>query len=236
VSILTSATVLDLWEAGSSMTPTARAELLLQATGETDLAGWPVGRRDQALLERYCTGASARESLADCPACGAVLEVTLDPLMLTGVRSCEQVSIELGDHTVTARPPTAGDLAALPAGSDVEVLRRFLLTRCVLTAEHGGQEVGAAELPDDLVALLEDALDEADPAADIRFPLTCHDCGTSWTESLDPVVLAWTAVESAARMLATDVDTLARAYGWGEQEILGLSAFRRQLYLSALAP
>ena len=91
MSILTSATVLDLWEAGLSMTPAARAVLLLQATGETDLSEWNIGRRDHALLTRFCTGASALESVVDCPACGLALEVSFDPLALTDGSADDQV-------------------------------------------------------------------------------------------------------------------------------------------------
>ncbi len=236
MSILTSATVLDLWEAGLSMTPTARAVLLLEATGETDLGAWPVGRRDEELLARYCTGAWAREAVADCPGCGTALEVVFDPLELTGGGVDGQVRLEVGDYRVTARPPTVDDVAALPAGADVEAMRRYLLARCVIEAERLGEVVDAGDLPDHVVARLEDALDGADPAADIRFPMTCHDCGTTWSESLDPVVFAWSTIETAARHLAADVHTLARAYGWGEHEILGLSPFRRHLYLSAVGP
>lgn len=234
MSILTSATVLNLWEAGLSMTPAARAVLLLHATGETDLGTWPVGRRDEELMQRFCTGAWARDAVADCPGCGTALQVELDPLALSGSEVGNQVRLEVGDYRVTARPPTVDDLDALPAGAEVEELRRILLARCVVEAERRGEVVDVGDLPDDVVARIEDALDEADPAADIRFPLTCHDCGTTWSESLDPVAFAWSTVETAARHLATDVHTLAHAYGWGEHEILCLSPFRRHLYLSAV--
>ena len=234
MSILTSATVLDLWEAGLSMTPASRAVLLLEATGETDLGTWPIGRRDEELLKRYCTGAWTREAVADCPECGTTLEVVFDPLELTRGRVEGPVRLEVGDYRVTARPPTVDDLAALTAGADLEASRRVLLARCVLEAERHGEDVEVGDLPDDVVMRIEDALDEADPAADIRFPLTCEHCGTAWSESLDPVVFAWSTIETAARHLATDVHTLAHAYGWGEHEILGLSPFRRHLYLSAV--
>ncbi len=80
MSILTSATVLDLWEAGLSMTPTSRATLLLSATGEDDVSDWTVGRRDEVLLERYCAAPWAREAVVDCPGCGSTLEISFDPI------------------------------------------------------------------------------------------------------------------------------------------------------------
>jgi hypothetical protein len=234
VSILTSTTVLDLWEAGLSMTPAARAVLLLEASGEARVAAWPVGRRNQTLLDHYCIGAWAREAVADCPVCGSTVEVAFDRLALNGSAVDSPVRIEVGDYCVTARPPTVGDLAALPAEAGLAEMGRFLLGLCIVEAVHDGEQVGVGDLPGDVVASVEDALDEADPAADIRFQLTCEDCGATWAEWLDPVVFAWSAVERAARRLATDVHTLALAYGWCEEEILRLSPFRRHLYLSAV--
>lgn len=236
MSILTSAAVLDLWEAGLPMAPAARAVLLLQATGESDLAAWSIGRRDQTLLTRFCPNGSLLESVVDCPTCGVALEVTFDPLALVGGPIQDQVRVTSDGYLVLARPPTVGDLAALPSAAAVAELRETLLARCVIAAEHDGAGVGVTDLPEAVVVSIEDALDNADPAADIRVALTCHDCGTEWSESLDPVVFAWSAVENAARGLAADVATLAGAYGWSEPEILALSPFRRHLYLSAVAP
>jgi hypothetical protein len=115
-------------------------------------------------------------------------------------------------------------------------MRWFLLERCVCSAARDGRDLPVADLPGDVLELVEIALDEADPAADIRLELTCAECRAAWTETLDPVVFAWSAVESAARRLATDVHLLAHSYGWSEEQILGLSPFRRHLYLSAVGP
>lgn len=233
---LTSPTVLDLWEAGFPLAPAPRAVLLLQATGEDDISAWSVGRRDSTLLERYCAGVGVIDALADCGACGAVMDVSLDPRMLTAPPGHGPVTVEHEGYVVSARPPTVADLQDLPVRGDAETMRRFLLERCVVSATRGGETLRIGDLPGDVVDRLERALDEADPAADIRLELTCEDCRTSWTESLDPLVFAWAAVESSARRLASDVHLLAHSYGWSEQEILALSPFRRHLYLSAVAP
>lgn len=238
MSILASPAVLDLWEAGLSMTPASRARLMLEATeaAETDLSEWPIGRRDEALLQRYCAPSWAREALVDCPACAATLEITFDPHSMSSGVTAPTVNVEIDDYVVTARAPTVGDLAALPPGADDEALGLILLAQCVLTASYCGDLVSTIDLPGQVVIAIEEALDHADPAADIRVPLICHECRATWSESLDPVVFAWSAVETAARRLATDVHVLAHAYGWAEREILELSPFRRHLYLSAVGP
>jgi hypothetical protein len=233
---LTSPTVLELWEAGLHLAPAPRAELLLQATGEDDISGWSVGRRDSSLLERYCPGEGPIDALADCPVCGAVMDVSVDPQLLTSSPTNGQVTVEQGGYVVSARPPTVADLQDLPTNGDEQTMRGFLLERCVVSATRGDQTLRVGDLPGDVVDQVELALDEADPAADIRLELTCEECQAPWTESLDPVLFAWSAVESSARRLATDVHLLAHSYGWSEQDILALSPFRRHLYLSAVAP
>lgn len=233
---LTSPTVLELWEAGLQLAPAPRAVLLLQATGEEDVGDWSVGRRDSSLLERYCASGGTIEALADCPACGAVMDVSLDPRTLAAAPGRDRVTVEHEGFVVSARPPTVADLQNLPTDDDEEAMRRFLLERCIVSAARDGECLGVGDLPEDVVDLVELALDEADPSADIRLGLTCAECRAAWTESLDPVVFAWSAVEGSARRLATDVHLLAQAYGWSEREILALSPFRRHLYLSAVGP
>ena len=233
---LTPPTVLDLWEAGLPLAPAPRAALLLRATGEDDIDGWTVGHRDGSLLERYCSAGGAIEALADCPACGAVMDVSLDPHTLAASPRVGRVTVEHEGYVVSARPPTVADLQDLPAHGDEESMRRFMLERCVRSAARGGTEVRVADLPSEVVDRVELALDEADPAADIRLELTCGECRAAWTDSVDPVVFAWSVVERSARRLATDVHLLAHSYGWSEQEILGLSPFRRHLYLTAVEP
>ncbi len=227
------ATVLDLWEAGLPRTPAGRAVLLLEAAGQEDAAGWPVGRGHLALLATWGETGRGLEALADCPGCGAVLDVAVDPRALPAGTG-GPITVLDGDFTVTARPPTMRDLEALSPTDDVESLRRQVLARCVQTATAAASPLTADALPAHVVDRVEAALDEADPAADLHLALSCPECGTTWSESLDPMALAWSAVERTARALATDVHTLAHAYGWSEAEILALSPFRRNLYLSAV--
>ena len=232
----TPSTLLDLWEAGLPLAPLPRSVLLLEATGATGTAGWTVGRRDGALLERYCAPAGTIEALADCPGCGAALDVTLDPRRLAAGPARAEVTVAHDGYAVTARPPTVADLRALPTDGSEDELRDVLLGRCVLAATRRGKPVAATDLPAGVVERVEDALDEADPAADLRVALDCGECGAEWTETVDAVALAWSALERTARRLATEVHLLAGAYGWSEREILALSPFRRGLYLSAVAP
>ncbi len=234
---MTAVGALDLWETGLMMTPAARAVLLLQAAGHADVTDWPVGRRDGALLSTYCSSHGPLAAVTECPACGASLDVTLDPHRLTEPPATELVMrVEHDGYRVVARAPTTGDLAQLSAHAPLMDLRADLLERCVVEAEHHDVAISPRALPEAAVVAVETALEEADPGAELTLALSCADCRAEWTEILDPVWFAWSSIEASARMLATDVHTLAHAYGWREQEILELSPFRRHLYLSAVQP
>lgn len=228
---------LDVWEAGLSMTPAARALLLLGVAGHRDAGDWAVGERDRALIRDCVPAGRSLDAVADCPECGAQLDIELDPAALATPTTDESpVSVAYDGYRVVARLPTGGDLAQLPGSMADEALRRALLERCILSADHAGTVMAAVALPETVVLAVESALEEADPGADIRLALSCVECGAEWSDSFDPVRFAWTSVEGAARRLAVDVHVLAQAYGWSEAEILGLSPFRRRLYLSAVQP
>ena len=82
---------------------------------------------------------------------------------------------------------------------------------------------------------IEDALEAADPNADIAFDVHCEACGHAGTAQLDAGELLWDEIDARARALLGEVHLLASAYGWTEREILALSAARRATYLSMVA-
>ncbi len=240
---MSTASPLDVWEAGLPLAPAARAVLMLQAAGEPDVADWSVGHRDAALVRLYCSAPGALAAVAECPSCGTALDVDLDPAVfgaaafgaaVFGSDTGQRIVIaEHEGYRVAVRTPSAGDLAALAACDPADALG-WLFDRCVVSAEKAGDAVAAAELPPSVVAEVETAVAEADPGADLSASMTCTECANRWSEPVDPVRFAWCAVESSATALATEVHTLAASYGWSEPEILELSPFRRHLYLGAV--
>jgi hypothetical protein len=60
----------------------------------------------------------------------------------------------------------------------------------------------------------------------------CEACGHEGSAQLDAGELLWDEIDARAHALLGEVHQLARAYGWTESEILGLSAARRAAYLS----
>ena len=76
---------------------------------------------------------------------------------------------------------------------------------------------------------------QADPLAEILLDFDCPACGASFQEGLELASFVWAELEARARRLLMDVHTLASAYGWGEAEILALSAARREFYLEMVS-
>ena len=75
----------------------------------------------------------------------------------------------------------------------------------------------------------------ADPQAEITFALDCPGCGQGWNALFDVATFFWSELAAEARRLLREIDAIARAYGWSERDILGLSAGRRQSYLETIA-
>ena len=224
------AELLALWEEGATAAPSGRAFGVLNAAGIDEPIAMTIGQRDQALLachERWF--GSSLEALTSCPACGEALDVVLsvDDLRVN-VAPPGSCRVEQDGFEVDVRLPTAGDLD--PPPFDVAEL----LDRCVLTVRHEGVDVAAADLPEPVIAAVDAALAEADPASPLVIAMSCPACGHPWQATLEPVDFVWDGVDRSARRLCDEVHVLASAYGWTEDAILALSPRRRRLYLEAV--
>lgn len=236
---LSSQELLDAWERGSGQSPPERALTLLAAStgeGRDVLARLTVGERDRRLLTlRERTFGPRLSALAVCARCGERLEMTFDVADVTvsngGEVAAEAMSLSVGGYRLKFRAPTSLDLLELAPARDPSAARRALFARCLLSAERGGEDLTAERLPEEVVAAVVDAMAEADPQADVELALACPRCGNAWKESLDVCAFLWGELSAWAVRTLGEVHTLARAYGWGEGEILSMSAWRRQFYL-----
>jgi len=230
----------------------------LPGTPWEQLARLPIGRRDALLLSlRARTFGKRLTSYAECPRCSEKLEFeesieniatgnevfgpstgaafSADSLVLTG----EPKSLEVDGYSVQYHLPDSFDLAAIASAREPEAARQLLLDRCVVGIARSGapaslesqNSIAARDLPATIVALLSEKLEQVDPDADISFELTCPACGHRWQVAFDIVTFFWAEINSLAKRLLQEVHTLARAYGWREADILGMSAARRQAYI-----
>lgn len=233
-------TLLAAWETAAAQPPLQRAlTLLAAAQPERTRDEWlhvPIGERDRQLLALRARLFGPRiNALADCPQCGAALELDFDAGAIAVPASAARsaLTIEAHGYRLQCRTPDSADLmAAAQAGDGAAAL---LLERCVTEALKEGFPVAPAALPAALRAQVERALAEADPQAEIRIALACPACAHDWTIDFDVLAYLWSELDDWAGRLLRDVHELASAYGWRERDILDMSATRRGWYLEMLA-
>jgi hypothetical protein len=226
---LDAADVLALWERGRTrhaldrsalLTAWARPELPADA-----IADLPLGEITESVLRLRAASFGARiRAHVDCGRCGQRLELNLaisDLLQPVPARP-----VELAGWRV--RPACLRDLASVVHERDAGCAARALLARCM----PGAPADEAATWPDATVREIEDALEAADPNADLAFEVHCEACGHCGTAQLDAGALLWDEIDAWARALLGEVHVLASAYGWTEREILGLTPARRAAYLA----
>lgn len=233
--------ILRAWEHGRNRHAVDKAQLLLSlacpALSPAELSNLTVGQRNILLLDlRQKTLGPLADCFATCPQCGAQLEFTIDiAAFYTPAHDVTPVApintLTADGYQVSFRLPTSVDLAMLVGCHDAEQGSQLLIARCVAQAEQAGHAIDATELPVSVIAALAQAMLDLEPQAEMELQLVCEECEHTWTALFDIVSFFWTELEVQAKRLLREVDSLARAYGWSEAEILALSATRRQFYL-----
>lgn len=235
VRALSASALLTVWEEGRTQHPVDRALLLFAlATPEAEadtLADEPLGRRNAALLElRRATFGDRLRAYRDCPACGERLELDLDAAALLAAAPTPPAA----DATIAVagsrfRLPTSRDLAHAAREGDADSAALRLLARCRVGGGSADAQERDRRAP--RMAQVEEALEEADPFADLTLELRCDPCGHGWTAPFDVAAFLWEEVDARAHGLLDEVHRLARAYGWREADVLALSEARRAAYL-----
>jgi hypothetical protein len=234
--------LLDVWDRCAPESPPHQRALLLLARSHPELtwdalADLPIGVRDRRLLElRTQLFGPVVSAVEGCPSCGARLEVTLDTsaLLAADAHGPHLGSVVVGEYAVAFRLPTSRDLEVLVFQPSIASARAALLARCVTSAEHNSEPIGVATLPVDVIDAVEQAMDAADPLANIELQLHCLDCGNTWPVRFDVVSYLWSEIGIWAGQILREVHRLAAAYGWSEREILSLSPGRRRRYLEMI--
>ncbi|NUP17985.1 MAG: hypothetical protein HOZ81_18215 [Streptomyces sp.] len=262
MAITGAAELLATWETGLAEAPSGRA-LLLHRTARPDVDGaalpvLPVGERESDLfaLRRALFGERMQVRLG-CSACGEDMEFDLDagefarslggrgdssagsagsagfagPTGSVGSAG-SVVRIQQGGWDVAFRLPGVADLTAAARAADP---RTALLVRCLVSATRDGAAVGAGDLPVPVQRRIAEAVEAADPGADVTLNIACPECGAATRAELDIASYLWTELDAWARDLLLDVHLLATSYGWSEPEILALSPLRRRYYLELCA-
>lgn len=223
--------LIGLWESGRDLTTVERGLRLAQAVSETS-ADDSVGERNRKILQlREELYGQTMEAEAVCPSCS--LETTFRTQLdsLNAPNAAGDTAIDIGPWRIEFRLPTSLDLAFLMRFSDEREALAALIERCISCATHKGTEVKASVIPEDILQVLEERLEELDPLACITISLTCPDCRHEWLALLDPADYVWKELARSARMTLSEIHELAMAYGWSEDQVLALPRSRRLSYL-----
>jgi hypothetical protein len=236
--------ILRIWEAGQHQGPVDRAlSSIAPAFPEVsreDLADMSLGRRNRLLLAvREGLFGPTLTAYAECSACNERLEFAMDGRRLLGDESrepVEEVSVHRGGIRLRLRPLSSADLAAAQDYENTESARMLILTRSLLEAvDDAAGPLKLTDLPSGVVAEMEEKLAEADPNAELVVGLGCPACNNACQMPLDIASFFWSEISAEAKRLIREVGQLARAFGWREQDILGMSSSRRQAYLETIS-
>lgn len=241
---LTANDAIGIWEKGQRQRPAERSVAVLSAAfpeeSGVDLRRLTLGQCNGRLWDvRSRVFGAEVNGFSQCANCGERLEFSLNAESLKGPIDIEPASgaefvLQSNDYTISFRLLTLEDLNAVASGADIETARERLLERCVLEARFRGEPVAASELPEEIIADLGARLAEFDSGADVIVDLSCPACESSYELPFDVASFFYTEISVQAQRLLREVHVLARAYGWQEGDILGMSARRRQFYLQML--
>jgi hypothetical protein len=231
--------MIRVWEKGDLRSPVDQALLLLQAGDPEDalsnLAKLHVGKRDRRLLQlREKTFGSRLSCSVDCPWCNADLDFEFDArqvLQATDTAQTDSFAVTVDDFAVTFRLPNSEDLVDAMSTHSLPESRRRVLSRCLLGLAQHGVEIQPDNLPESTIEKICDSMANSDPNAETRFGVQCSSCGRRWQAVFDVTAFFWKEISVRARRALSEVHVLASAYGWNEQEILGMSPVRREFYL-----
>ena len=230
--------LLSVWETSNAQ-GSMRASLALLAAAEPEtpiesLADLSIGERDRRLLSlREWAFGPRLASVTVCPQCDVRLDLdfSVSDIRADTRQVRRPLTMKAEGYEITFRLINSTDIEVLPDGIEPQRAKRMLLERCILQVLRDGAEVTTGEIPENILEVLDENFEEADSQANIQLRLECPACGHGWMQIFDVVSFFWHEIESWAVRLFREVDTLARAYGWREADILSMSPQRRRIYL-----
>lgn len=199
-----------------------------------------VGERIEALLEiTALTTGGVFILVLDCSNkdCGQAIEIELTKDELSelqrGAKDNTTINIKLGKRQVTFRKPTGRDQLdwlRIPYGHEEDVIRDMIAS--LIVPKNDTKRL--KELSGEEIALVEHAIQRADPLIGFEVASECPYCKQYLSCELDLQTLALKRLRSVQQRQLRDIHLLAKHYHWTEQEITALPAWRRSEYLSYL--
>jgi hypothetical protein len=247
---LSASDLLNVWEQGTGRTPVEQALMLLNMVfpqlAEGILARLDIVQRDRCLLYLHeLTFGSRLKGQADCPACPERLELEFDmkdlhksilplpdPEIMASLNP--ETSFSSNGYELMYRLPNSMDLRTLHEATNARSGRQQILEACIRSAQQNQKAIAVDELPSEVLNALVEHMNYTNPLANLTFTVTCPACGHTWEIIFDIVSFFWSEIHAWSLRLLREVHTLAAAYSWHEEDILAMSAWRRQKYLELI--
>jgi hypothetical protein len=241
---ISNAELLTAWEQAYRLPDIDKGLLFMNlyapALGPEECAETSIGNRDAALLllREKIFGKKLLNTVV-CPECESKLEwegSTRDLLIkhpdLESAKS--EYDLEENGYLVRFRLPNSNDISFALERERPEVSDKLIMLRCIIEAWESGRSIQQEKLPESIMEKISLKMEHLDPQANININLKCPECENEWTSQFHILSYLWTEINHWAINMMQDVDSLAREYGWTEEEIFRLSAFRRQTYISII--
>jgi hypothetical protein len=241
VKTLSERNLLLVWETGLQQSLIERSlallELVFPEFSPEKSVLWSIGERDARLLQvRELLFGSTLHNTANCPFCGTKTEweSLLDSFKLQTIGDATIPNLTDLNHEgyqIRFRLPNSADLLEL-ADASPDVGTDVLLQKCIVQASH--HSLGATDLPVGVKERIIREMEKNDPQANISLQLSCPDCKQEWVLNFDIMQYLWMEIDAWARRTIGDIGLLAYHFKWSENDILGMSRFRRNLYLNMI--
>ncbi|WP_233841172.1 hypothetical protein [Dyella sp. 2HG41-7] len=199
------------------------------------LLNLPMSQRNRLLLQLHrISFGPTLDGYADCPQCGAGMELSLSIGELLESLSDDPTTtwIEWMDAAQprSLRQVTTADLLASTYLADGALAEEHVLRRCLGMDSSSNQA-----LSDESWQRARAFFDRLHADSELRCALLCPECQHEAMWDVDLGDFIWRKAHHAARRLVVDIHTLAMHYGWRESDIAGMSPARRDAYLELLS-
>lgn len=240
---LSSADILQTWEESELLSQAEKSLCLLTRIypdmNIQELAELTLGERDALLLKlRQKTFGDNIEIYCQCVNCDESLELNLkgsDILIHKPDEFQKRGTFTKGDLVISYHLPTTLDILKGQNVHNEEDAWQVVVKSCIEEISKNDDLLDANDLSVELLEELSQKMGEEDPQAEVLFNMRCPKCKKETETIFDIGQYLETEIMFLAKQILTEVQTIAKFYGWSEERILAMSPKRRQFYLEALA-
>lgn len=178
------------------------------------------------------------ELCCPCDSCRTRMEIDFTPEDVANVvrrsASSEPIKVTHGKHVIRLRRPTGRDQLRWLAGRHDD--QGSLLERMVhsLVISEDDTDVLSGHLSGELLSAVDAAMADADPLIDFRVSVVCPHCDRPGDFECDLEQTSLNQLRAIQIRMLDSVHQIACRYGWSEEEIFALPAWRREAYLKHL--